>query len=170
MLVQKYQSPAASVVNVETPQVVPARQATPGERSLAVLPLQNFSADTEDSFADAMTEALITDLSRIDDVRVLSRTSSMLYKKHNNKTLPAIARELGVDMILEGSVTKAEGRVRITAQLIDARSDEHIWADDYERPMRELLSVQAEVATAIARSVRSAIASGPRKAQKVALR
>jgi TolB-like protein len=135
-----------------------------------VLPLQNFSADTEDSFADAMTEALITDLSRIDDVRVLSRTSSMLYKKHNNKTLPAIARELGVDMILEGSVTKAEGRVRITAQLIDARSDEHIWADDYERPMRELLSVQAEVATAIARSVRSAIASGPRKAQKVALR
>jgi TolB-like protein len=174
MLVQKYQlagpsgTPTAPVQE-SAPMVVPIRLATPGEPSVAVLPLENFSLDWEESFADGMTEALITGLSRFDEIRVISRTSSMRYKKQR-RLLPEIARELGVDFIIEGSVTKVDRRVRITAQLIDARSDEHLWVDTYERPLREVLSLQATVATAIARSVKGAIVAGPRGPRSVVSR
>jgi len=122
--------------------------------SIAVLPLQNYSHDPEqDYFADGMTEALISELSRIKALRVISRTSAMLYKK-STKPLPEIARELKVDAVLEGSAQRVGDRIRITAQLIEARSDRHLWADDFERDFRDILSLQKEVSRAIAREIR----------------
>ena len=106
--------------------------------SIAVLPLENLSRDPEqDYFADGMTEELITDLSKVGALRVISRTSIMQYKGVH-KPLPQIARELNVDAVVEGSVLRSGDRVRITAQLIHAASDQHLWADSYER---DLLSV-----------------------------
>jgi serine/threonine protein kinase/Tfp pilus assembly protein PilF len=123
-------------------------------RSIAVLPLENLSHDPEQQyFADGMTEELTTDLSKISALRVVSRTSAMHYKG-TNKTLPEIARELGVDGVVEGSVMRSGNRVRITAQLIHAQSDEHVWAETYERDMGDVLRLQNEVAQTIARQVR----------------
>jgi TolB-like protein/Tfp pilus assembly protein PilF len=118
-------------------------------RSLAVLPLENFSHDpNQDYFADGITEELITDLAQISALKVISRTSVMQYKG-TRKPLPQIAQELGVDAVVEGSVQRSGGRVRITAQLIDARADQHLWARSYERDLRGVLALQAEVAQAI---------------------
>jgi TolB-like protein len=174
MLVQKYQfagpnTEPSSSVEPSAAKATPVRLASPGEPSLAVLPLETFSVDSEESFADGMTEALIADLSHLDGVRVISRTSSSVYKKQR-RSLPEIASELGVDFIVEGSVIKSEGRVRITAQLIDAKSDEHLWAGSYDRPLREVLSIQAKVANAIAREVKNAIATTPHGTRAVVSR
>src|SRR5262249_33635085 len=118
--------------------------------SVAVLPLADLSHDDEQAyFADGMTETLITDLARITALKVISRTSAMRYKC-SAKPLPEIARELGVDAIVEGSVLRAGGKVRITAQLIHAASDTHIWAESYDRDLTNVLSLQSEVAQAIA--------------------
>jgi len=123
-------------------------------RSLAVLPLENLSHDPEqDYFADGMTETLITNLSRIDTLRVVSRTSVMHYKR-TNKTLPEIAKELNVDGVVEGSVMRSGTRVRITAQLLEARTDRHVWADTYDRDLGDVLRLQSEVAQAVAQQVR----------------
>ncbi len=123
--------------------------------SLAVLPLANFSHDPEqDYFADGMTEALITDLARTADFRVISRTSVMRYKG-TQKPLPEIARELNVDAVVEGSVQRSGSRVRITAQLIRGATDQHLWAESYERDLRDILGLQDEVAHAIAQRVES---------------
>jgi TolB-like protein len=131
------------------------RASTPGPiRSLAVLPLENLSGDPEQEyFADGMTEALTGDLGKIGSLRVISRTSAMQYKGAR-KPLPQIARELGVDAVIEGTVTRQGDRVRIAAQLIDGRTDEHLWAERYERPLRDVLELQSEVAKAIAREIR----------------
>jgi TolB-like protein/Tfp pilus assembly protein PilF len=127
---------------------------TPRVRSLAVLPLENLSRDQEQEyFAEGMTEALITTLAKIGELRVVSRTSIMQYKGVH-KPLREIARELGVDAIVEGTVLRAGDRVRITAQLIDAAKESHLWAESYERDLRDVLSLQAEVAQAVAREVR----------------
>lgn len=123
-------------------------------KSLAVLPLENLSRDPEQEyFSDGMTDELTADLSKIGALRVISRTSAMHYKG-TNKTLPEIARELNVDGVIEGSVMRSGNRVRITAQLIQARSDRHLWAETYERDMDDVLRLQAEVAEAIAQQVR----------------
>ncbi len=123
-------------------------------RSLAVLPLENLSRDPEQEyFAEGMTEALITTLAKIGELRVVSRTSIMLYKGVR-KPLREIARELGVEAIVEGTVLRAGDRVRITAQLIDAAKEAHLWAESYERDLRDVLALQAEVAQAVAREVR----------------
>ncbi len=123
-------------------------------RSVAVLPLDNLSGDLEQEyFADGMTEALITELSKIKALRVISRTSVMQYKGAS-KPLPEIARELSVDAVVEGSVVQAEDRVRITAQLIEAKTDKHLWAEAHEREMRDILTLQREVARSIAREIR----------------
>jgi serine/threonine protein kinase/tetratricopeptide (TPR) repeat protein len=123
-------------------------------RSLAVLPLENLSRDPEqDYFADGMTETLITNLSRIDTLRVVSRTSVMHYKR-TNKTLPEIAKELNVDGVVEGSVMRSGTRVRITTQLLEARTDRHVWADTYDRDLVDVLRLQSEVAEAVAQQVR----------------
>src|SRR5437899_3118193 len=127
---------------------------TPKFRSLAVLPLENLSRDPEQEyFAEGLTEALITTLAKIGELRVVSRTSAMLYKGVR-KPLREIARELEVDAIVEGTVLRAGRRVRITAQLIDAPKEMHLWAESYERDLRDVLALQAEVAQAIAREIR----------------
>jgi len=123
-------------------------------QSVAVLPLENLSHDAEQEyFADGMTDELITDLAKIHALRVISRNSVMQYKgKH--KPTPQIARELNVDAIVEGTVMRSGDRVRITAQLIEAPKDRHLWAETYERDLRDVLSLQDDVAQAIANEVR----------------
>ncbi len=123
-------------------------------RSIAVLPLENLSRDPEQEyFADGMTDELTTDLSKIAALRVISRTSAMHYKG-TNKTLPEIARELKVDGVVEGSVLRSGKRVRISAELIRADTDQHIWAETYERDLGDVLRLQSEVAQTIAQQVR----------------
>ena len=123
--------------------------ATSPIRSIAVLPLDNLSGDrSQDYFADAMTDELITDLAKVGALRVTSRTTVTLYR-HTNKTLPEIARELNVDGIVEGSVMRSGQRVRITAQLIHAPADQHVWAETYERDLGDVLQLQSDVAQAI---------------------
>ena len=126
----------------------------PRVRSLAVLPLENLSHDPEQEyFAEGMTEALITTLAKIGELRVVSRTSAKQYKGVH-KPVREIARELEVDAIVEGSVLRAGRRVRITAQLIDAARESHLWAESYERDLRNVLALQSEVAQAVAREIR----------------
>ena len=123
-------------------------------RSLLVLPLENLSQDPEQGyFADGLTETLTTTLAKISALRVLSRTTAVFYKRAQ-KTLPDIARELGVDGVVEGTVLRSEGRVRISAQLLHAPTDTHLWADSYDRDLRDILALQAEVAAAIAKEIR----------------
>jgi serine/threonine-protein kinase len=122
-------------------------------RSLAVLPLTNLSGDSaQEYFADAMTEELTTRLAKLGNWRVTSRTSMMGYRG-TRKRIPQIARELGVDAILEGSVIRAGSRVKMTAQLIDGRTDRHLWAHSYERDLEAVLEIENEVARAVAREV-----------------
>jgi len=126
----------------------------PEIHSLAVLPLNNLSGDPEQEyFAEGMTDELITDLARISALRVISRTSVMHYKG-TNKTLPQIARELNADAVLEGSVQRSGDQVRIRAQLIDAASDRHLWAESYAGSLRDVLDLQNKVATEIARQIK----------------
>src|SRR5271154_3477435 len=132
-----------------------AKAAVPPIQSIAVLPLDNLSGDpSEEFFADGMTDQLITDLAKVGSLRVISRTSVMQYKGAK-KALPAIARELNVDAIVEGSVIRSGPRVRVTAQLIRAPSDQHLWAETYDRDLGDILKLQGEVADAIAQQVRA---------------
>jgi len=128
--------------------------------SVAVLPLRNLSNDPEQEyFSDGMTDELITDLAKSGGLRVISHTSVERYK--NTKTpLPEIAKQLGVDAIVEGTVMRSAEKVRITAQLIDARSDRHLWADSYERDLRDVFSLQDEVARQIAGEIGINLISG----------
>ncbi|HXZ42529.1 MAG TPA: winged helix-turn-helix domain-containing protein [Terriglobales bacterium] len=132
--------------------------------SLAVLPLQNLSADpAQEYFADGMTEALITDLAKIPGLKVISRTSIMQYK-NSHKKLPQIARELDVDAIIEGAVLRSGDRVRITAQLVRGTTDQHIWAESYERDLRDLVALQDDVSRSIAGQIQKEIApSAPQR-------
>ncbi len=123
-------------------------------RSLAVLPLDNLSGDPgQEHFAEGMTEAIITNLAQVSDLRVISRTSSAQYKDAG-KPLPEIARELGVEALVEGSVQRADDRVQVTAQLIHAASDTHLWSRSYEAELRDVLTLQNDVARAIAAEIR----------------
>ena len=143
------------------PVAIRSRQT--GDMALAVLPLQDFSGDAQqDFFAAAMTEALTADLAQTRSLRVVSRTSAMRYTHHDH-ALPEIARELDVDLIVEGSVIRAGDRVRITAQLIDAPSDEHLWSGSYDDSARDVLAAQSRVAAAIATEVRSAVAAAEQR-------
>ncbi len=133
------------------------RASGPPIRSLAVLPLSNLSGDPQqDYFADGMTDALITDLAKVQAVKVISRTSVMQFKDAK-KPLPEIARMLGVDGIIEGSVQRYGEHVRITVQLIRAPTDAHLWAKSYERDTRDVLSLQGEIAQAVAHEIRAAL-------------
>jgi TolB-like protein/DNA-binding winged helix-turn-helix (wHTH) protein/Tfp pilus assembly protein PilF len=128
--------------------------APAGIRSIAVLPLENLSGDaSQNYFADGMTDELITDLAQISALRVISRTSVMVYKGVR-KPLPQIARELNVDVVIEGTVLRSGDRVRITAQLIEASTDKHLWSQSYEGELRDTLALQNRVASAIADQIR----------------
>ncbi len=131
--------------------------AAPRIQSLAVLPLANLSGDpNQEYFADGMTEELITNLAKISALKVISRTSMMQYKG-TKKPLPQIAKELNVDALIEGSVLREGAQVRITAQLIQAATDQHLWAETYQRDLRSILALQGEIASAIADKVRAAV-------------
>ena len=122
-------------------------------RSLAVLPLHNLSGEADDEyFADGLTDALVTDLGSVSALRVISRQSVMRYRG-SPKPLPEIARELGVDAVIEGSVLRAGGRLRLTAQLVDGSSDRQVWADSFDRNLADTLKLQGELARLVAREV-----------------
>ena len=130
-----------------------AASAATAIRSVAVLPLVNLSSDPEQEyFSDGMTDELIAELAKVGRLRVISHTSVQRYKE-TKRPLPEIARELSVDAVVEGTVMRSGDRVRITAQLIDARSDRHLWAESYERDLREVLALQDEVAQVVEQAV-----------------
>ena len=132
-------------------------------RTIAVLPLQNLSGDAaQDYLADGMTEALTTDLARMESLQVISRTSAVQYKAAK-KSLPAIARELNADAVVEGSVQRSGNRVRVTAQLVRASDDRHLWANTFERDFPDVLALQDEVASAIAKQIETRL-GGPEPA------
>lgn len=126
-----------------------------GPKSVAVLPFTSFSADAEDEyFSDGITDVILTNLSKIKDLKVISRTSTMQYKG-TDKTIIQIARELGVATILEGSVQRAGGQIRIVSQLIDSRTDEHLWAETYDRKVADIFAIQTEIAEHIAAALKA---------------
>jgi TolB-like protein/DNA-binding winged helix-turn-helix (wHTH) protein/Tfp pilus assembly protein PilF len=144
--------------NADTPD-------NPPIRSLAVLPLANLTGDpAQEYFSDGMTDALITNLASLPALRVISRQSVMRYKG-SPKPLPEIARELGVEGVVEGSVVRSGGRVRITAQLVHAPTDRHLWAHSYERRLEDVLTLQGELARAIAEAVRVTV--GPKEGRRL---
>jgi TolB-like protein/DNA-binding winged helix-turn-helix (wHTH) protein/Tfp pilus assembly protein PilF len=133
--------------------------SAPQIRSLAVLPLQNLSADpAQEYFSDGMTDALITNLAQIESLKVISRTSTVQYKG-TKKPLPEIARELNVDGIIEGTVQHSGDRVRITAQLIYGPSDKHLWANSYERDMRDVFTLERDVTEDISRQIQARLST-----------
>jgi len=137
----------------------PAPVAAPAIHSLAVLPLANLSADpAQDYFSDGLTDALITELAQIRTIRVISRTSVMRYKK-TDKTLAEIARELNVEGIVEGTIQRSGDRVRLTARLIQAPSDKDLWANTYERDLKDVFALERELTEAIARQVQARLGS-----------
>ncbi|MFN0172481.1 MAG: winged helix-turn-helix domain-containing tetratricopeptide repeat protein [Bryobacteraceae bacterium] len=132
------------------------RGVSPGEiEAVAVIPFENLSKDAdEEYFADGVTDALITELGRVGALRVISRQSVMLYKRVK-KPLPEIISELKVDAVVEGTVQRAGDRVRITAQLVRAKPEQHLWAESYERRYADILAVQGEIARTVARQVKA---------------
>lgn len=149
--------PAAAADHPVTP-LGPSRAA--GVRALAVLPLANYSGDPRyDAFSDGLTEELIARFALVPGLQVTSRTSSMHVRKQGG-LLPLIARQLGVDFVVEGSIVTAGERIRVTAQLIDAASDLHIWTRVYEPERGDVLALHSAVASAIVRDVRAAVLTG----------
>jgi TolB-like protein len=147
----------AVVAAATVTEAPPLRAPRPGGRSMAVLPFQDFSPDAGQTyFVDGLTEALIARLARGGQVHVTSRTTSM-HCKTSRDPLPVIARALNVDYVVEGSVVRQHDRVRVTVQLIDARSDDHLWAETFDRADRDLLALQADVSEAIATRLQAAI-------------
>src|SRR5467141_212963 len=143
-----------SAVGFHDSQTLLGEPSSPKIQSLVVLPLENLSKDPEEEyFTDGMTDQLITNLAQIGALRVISRTSAMRYKG-TKKSLPEIARELHVDAVVEGAVMWVGARVRISAQLIEAHTDHHLWAASYERDLRDVLSMQEEVTRAIVSEIR----------------
>jgi TolB-like protein/DNA-binding winged helix-turn-helix (wHTH) protein/Flp pilus assembly protein TadD len=142
------------VASLATWKLYSRKHPSPIIRSLAVLPLESLSSDaSQDYFADGMTDELISDLGQISALRVISRTSVMGYKRAR-KPLPQIARELDVDAVVEGTVLRSGDQVRITAQLIEAATDKHLWSQSYEGQLRDTLALQNQVARAIADQIR----------------
>ena len=134
----------------------PAKVGTgPRIQSIAVLPLENLSGDLEQEyFADGMTEALITSLAKISALRVISRTTVMHYKGVR-RPLPEIARELGVQVVVEGTVLRSGEKARISVQLIETSSDTHLWVESYERDLRDILRLQSEISRTVAQEIRA---------------
>ncbi|WP_298893719.1 adenylate/guanylate cyclase domain-containing protein [uncultured Psychroserpens sp.] len=140
---------ALTIAGIFTIQHFNTQHTTPNELSIAVLPFENLSSeDDAEIFRDGITEDILTQLSKIKDLHVISRTSVMQYK-NTKKTIPEIAKELGVSYILEGSIRKYGNDIRIVAQLIDAASDEHLWAENYDKTLTNIFSLQTEVSEEI---------------------
>jgi TolB-like protein/class 3 adenylate cyclase len=126
------------------------------EKSIAVLPFQNLSADPENAFfTDGVQDEILSDLAKIADLKVISRTSAMQYKSGVKRNLREIANELGVAHVVEGSVQRAANRVRVSAQLIDARNDTHVWVEKYDRDLADVFAIQSEIAQKIANQLQA---------------
>ena len=139
--------------------------ATSSEKSIAVLPFENLSKDEENAFfAGGVQDEILTKLAKIADLKVISRTSVMKYKSGPERNLREIAKALGVSHVVEGSVQRAAGRVRVTAQLIDARTDHHLWAEHYDRDFADVFAIQSEIAEKIADQLRSKLSPAERAA------
>jgi TolB-like protein len=135
---------AAKTAPISTAPTIP-------EKSIAVLPFENLSANPENAFfTDGVQDEILADLAKVADLKVISRTSVMLYKSGNPRNLREIGQQLGVAHVLEGSVQRAANRVRVMAQLIDARDDAHLWAQAYDRDLADVFAIQSEIAKAIA--------------------
>jgi eukaryotic-like serine/threonine-protein kinase len=149
-------------------RTAPAPAAAVTEKSIAVLPLQNLSEDKENAFfADGVQDELLSNLSKIKDLKVISRTSVMQYKSGTRRNLKEIAQQLGVSNVVEGSVRRSGDHIRMSVQLIDARTDRHLWGENYDRNLADSLSLQGELATEIASAV-GATLSPQEKARVVA--
>ena len=126
------------------------------EKSIAVLPFENLSANQENAFfTDGVQGEILTDLAKVADLKVISQTSVMQYRNTQKRNLREIAQALRVSHILEGSVQRAANRVRVNAQLIDARNDTHMWAETFDRELADLFAIQSEIAQAIANQLRA---------------
>ena len=135
-------------------RTAPARAMAATEKSIAVLPLQNLSEDKENAFfADGVQDELLSNLAKIKDLKVISRTSVMQYKSGTRRNLKEIAQQLGVNNVVEGSVRRSGDHVRVSVQLIDARTDRHLWGENYDRTLADSLSLQGDLATEIAAAV-----------------
>jgi len=135
------------------------------EKSIAVLPFENLSANQENSFfADGVQDEILTNLAKVADLKVISRTSVMQYRTTATRNLPEIAQALKVAHVLVGSVQRASNRVRVTAQLIDARTDAHLWAEHYDRPLDDVFAIQSEIAKAIVEQLRAQLSPGEKAA------
>jgi serine/threonine protein kinase/Tfp pilus assembly protein PilF len=135
------------------------------EKSIAVLPFENLSANQENSFfADGVQDEILTNLAKVADLKVISRTSVMQYRNTASRNLPEIAQALRVAHVLVGSVQRASNRVRVTAQLIDARTDAHLWAEHYDRPLDDVFAIQSEIAKTIAEQLRAQLSPGEKAA------
>src|SRR5207245_11449894 len=128
------------------------------EKSIAVLPFENLSNDKENAyFADGVQDEILTGLSRVADLKVISRTSVMHYKAGLQRNLREVAADLGVAHVLEGTVQRADGRVRVNAQLIDARTDSHLWAERYDRDVADVFAIESELAGKIVAQLQAQI-------------
>src|SRR5438132_1295834 len=135
------------------------------EKSIAVLPFENLSQDPENAyFADGVQDEILTDLAKVADLKVISRTSVMQYKNAAMRNLREIAQQLGVSHMLEGSVQRAANRIRVNAQLIDARTDAHLWAEHYDRPLDDVFAIQSEIAKTIADQLQAKISPSEKAA------
>ena len=135
------------------------------KKSIAVLPFENLSPDKENAyFADGVQDDILTALSRVADIKVISRTSVMSYGAGTNRNLRQIAEALGVSHVLEGSVRRSDGKVRVSAQLIDARNDAHLWADTYDRDLADVFAIQSDIAKAIAEQLRAKLSPSEKAA------
>ncbi|MEO6971278.1 MAG: FlgO family outer membrane protein [Chthoniobacterales bacterium] len=134
-------------------------------KSIAVLPFENLSDDKQNAyFADGVQDEILTDLAKVADLKVISRTSVMQYRDAGTRNLRQIAQQLGVAHLLEGSVQRAGGRVRVNAQLIDARTDAHLWAQTYDRDLADVFAIQSEIAETIAEQLQAQLSPNERAA------
>ena len=148
-----------------SPHPMPTGSAATPYKSIAVLPFENLSADPENAFfADGVQDEILNDLAKIADLKVISRTSVMQYKTGGKRNLRQIANELGVAHVVEGSVQRAANRVRVTAQLIDARTDTHLWVERYDRPLGDVFAIQSEIAKAIATRLQAKLSPAEKSA------
>src|SRR5439155_565351 len=139
--------------------------ATAVEKSIAVLPFENRSEDKANAyFTDGVQDEILTDLAKIADLKVISRTSVLQYKSGVARNLREIAQQLGVANVVEGSVQRSGNRVRVNAQLVDARNDAHLWAQTYDRDLADVFAIQSEIAKAIADQLQAKLSPNEKKA------
>jgi adenylate cyclase len=145
---------------VETNQVPAVSEVAKAKKSVVVIPFANLSSDKEqESFVDGLSEELINTVTQIPDLRVIARTSSFAFK-NSDKTVQEIAKELNVEYILEGSVRKAANELRITAQLINAADESHLWSKTYDKKLKDIFAIQEDIATAVANELKATLGVG----------